>query len=64
MEDAYLELGQLAYESMNSVLTINEQEAEPLDARMAAKVAEITALQEEIAALEQKVEKKEEATED
>lgn len=57
MEDAYLELGKLAYESMNGVLTIVEDETEPLDVRMAAKVAEIAALQEEIVALEQKIEK-------
>ena len=57
MEDAYLALGKLAYESMNGVLTVCDEESEPLDARMAAKVAEIAALQEEIATLEQKIEK-------
>ena len=57
MEDAYLALGKLAYESMNGVLTVCDEESEPLDARMAAKVAEIATLREEIATLEQKIEK-------
>ena len=57
MEDAYLALGKLAYESMNGVLTVCDEKSEPLDARMAAKVAEIATLREEIATLEQKIEK-------
>ncbi len=59
MEDAYLELGKLTYESMTST-----EENETPDEAVAAKVAEITALKDEIATLEQKIEKNEEETED
>jgi ubiquinone biosynthesis protein UbiJ len=59
MEDAYLELGKLTYESMTST-----EENETPDEAVAAKVAEITALKDEIATLEQKIEKNEEGTED
>jgi ubiquinone biosynthesis protein UbiJ len=59
MEDAYLELGKLTYESM----TCTEENETP-DEAVAAKVAEITALKDEIATLEQKIEKNEEETED
>jgi len=59
MEDAYLELGKLAYQSLTSA-----EEAETKTEAIQAKAAEITALAEEIAALEDKIEKNKEQTED
>jgi hypothetical protein len=59
MEDAYLALGKLTYESMTS-----EEQSETSDGAVAAKIAEITALKEEIVTLEQKIEKDDEKTED
>ena len=59
MEDAYLALGKLAYESLT-----NAEEAEDQTEAIHAKAAEITALKEEIAALEEKIEKNKEQTED
>jgi len=58
MEDAYLELGKLTFEKMNQ--SDAESEAPECDA-VADKVAEIAALQEEIACLEKKIAKETEA---
>ena len=52
MEDAYLELGKLTFSQMTQ--GADDGEGDPV----AAKVAEITALQEDIASLEKKIAKK------
>ena len=58
MEDAYLELGKLAFEKMNQSDAVSEAtEGDPV----ADKVAQIATLQEEIACLEKKIAKETEA---
>jgi hypothetical protein len=51
MEDAYLELGKLTFEQINSESADDATDCDPI----ADKVAEIKALQEEIEKLQQKI---------